>query len=337
MAKTGKNIKYLMIFMGSLWFIRISQVTRVNNMAYSFDWMSKDEVISEIFNKYDTALTGELAPDQLQALHVDIRDGGISLAQVEASISEVCATDSCDKNELHDVLNEMDRRYFLVRDLQWEFNMLDRERKGTISERNARFLFQAVHDDFFSQKRWLKFLRSRAAPGSEISFAEIEVPLCNIPTLDWIEEEREEEEREKDELLRMKQKKEMEKVAERKKGEERAQFEQEAERRRQEAAKRKKVEEEARKRAEEEERKYRLQKEEEAKDLLKREDEAKKLLEEEERRLEEERLRREEDGKRKQEEEEKRREEEEAQQKWKKEELLKQQQLEREKEEKGKT
>jgi len=72
-----------------------------------------------------------------------------------------------------DVLNEMDRRYFLVRDLRWEFAMLDRERKGTISERSARFLFQAIHDDFFSQRRWVKFLRSRIAPGSEISFAEM--------------------------------------------------------------------------------------------------------------------------------------------------------------------
>lgn len=304
-------------------------------MAFAFEWMSKDEVISQTFHKYDPTFTGELTAEKLQALHAEIRDGGISLPQVKASISEVCATDTCDKDELCDVLNEMDRRYFLVRDLRWEFAMLDRERKGTISERSARFLFQAVHDDFFSQKRFVKFLRSRAAPGTEISFAEIEVPLCNIPTLDWLDEEKEDEEREKEELMRRKQEKEQEKEEAKKRAEAKAKLEQEADRRKKEAAKRKQAEEEARKKAEEEERKQRLQEAKDAQERSKRKEEEKKLLEKQQRELEEEKSRLEEEEMRKQEEERKRKEEEEAQQKWKKEELLRQQQLEREKEEEG--
>jgi len=302
-------------------------------MAY--EWISKDEVLSRTFNKYDTSFTGELSAQELQSLHAEIRDGGISLAQVKASISEVCATDACDKEELFDVLNEMDRRYFLVRDLKWEFAMLDTERKGTISERSAKFLFQAVHDDFFSQRRWVKFLRSRAAPGSEISFAEIEVPLCNIPSLDWLEEEREDEEKEKEEHLRKKKEREQEKENARKKAEAKAQLEQEAEKRKQEAAKRRRAEEEARRKSEENEKKRRLQEAKLAEEQLKLEEEERKLQEMKEKEEGEERKRKEEEELKKQEEERKRREEEEAQQKWKKEELLRQQQLEREKEEKG--
>ena len=169
--------------------------------------ISKEEALTEIFNRFDKDFTGELRAEQLQELHASIRDGGISAPQVQATIEAVCAAETCDKRELFDVLNEMDRRYFLVRDLQWEFAMLDRENKGTISEREARFLFQAVHDDFFSHRRWLKFLRSRAAPGSGISFAEIEVPLCDIPTLDWLDEERQDEDKEKEGALRRKQEK----------------------------------------------------------------------------------------------------------------------------------
>lgn len=176
-------------------------------MAAIMEWISKEEALTDIFNRFDKDFTGELRAEQLQELHASIRDGGISVPQVQASIEAVCAAETCDKQELFDVLNEMDRRYFLVRDLQWEFAMLDRENKGTISEREARFLFQAVHDDFFSHRRWLKFLRSRAAPGSGISFAEIEVPLCDIPTLDWLDEERQDEDKEKEGALRRKQEK----------------------------------------------------------------------------------------------------------------------------------
>lgn len=301
----------------------------------AFEWTSRDEVITHTFNKYDTSFTGELTAEKLQALHAEIRDGGISIPQIRASIAEVCATDTCDKDELYDVLNEMDRRYFLVRDLRWEFSMLDRERKGTISEKSAKFLFQAVHDDFFSQRRWVKFLRSRAAPGSEISFAEIEVPLCNIPTLDWLEEEKEEEEREKDELFRKKQQKEQEKEAAKKKSEAKAKLEQEAEKRKLEATKRREAEEAARRKAEEDEKKRRLQLAKDAEELRKLEEEERRLREKEAKEWEEEKKRKEEEEIKKQEEERKRKEEEEAQQKWKKEELLRQQQLEKEKEEKG--
>lgn len=46
--------------------------------------------------------------------------------------------DSCEPSELFDLLQEMDRRYFLVQDLRWEFALLDREQKDLISEDQAR-------------------------------------------------------------------------------------------------------------------------------------------------------------------------------------------------------
>ncbi|XP_032220339.2 trichohyalin [Nematostella vectensis] len=299
----------------------------------AFDFMTKSEAFSRVFDKYDTNFLGELTAEQLQQLHAEFRDGGVSLAQVKASIREVCATETCDKDELFDVLNEVDRRYFLARDLSWEFAMIDREQKGTISERSARFLFQAVHDDFFSPKRFAKFLRSRAAPGTGVSFAEIEVPLCDIPTLDWLEEEKEDEDRQKEELLKLQR--EEERLAEeaRKKAEAKARFEQEAERRRREAEKRKAEEEEARRKADELEKIKRQQEDEERLKNQRLDEERKKLEEEEAYLMEEERKRKEEVEKKREEEERKKREEEEAAQKWKKEELLRQQQLEREKEE----
>ena len=159
----------------------------------------QEDITDVIFNKYCTDGAQGLNLEQIQALHDSIRPGGISLRQVKASLTTVCGDEfeSCDREDLLDVLKEMDRRYFLVQDLQWEFALLDRQRKDAISENDAKFLFKMVHGDFFSSRRWSRFLKSRTVPGTDISFSEIEVELCDIPTVDWIEEVLEEEEREK--------------------------------------------------------------------------------------------------------------------------------------------
>lgn len=311
-------------------------IKTINNMAAMTDWISKEEALTDIFNRFDTDLSGELTAEQLQELHAGLRDGGISLPQVEASIEAICAAETCDRQELFDVLNEMDRRYYLVRDLRWEFSMLDRENKGTISEREARFLFEAVHDDFFSNRRWLKFLRSRAAPGSGISFAEVEVPLCDIPTMDWLDEEKQDEDKAKEEALRRKQEKERAEEEAKKAAENKAKLEKEAARRRGDAARRKADAEAAKKKAEQEELERKAREEEEERNRQKYEEEMNKLSEEEAKLREEEERLRQEDAKRLEEEERKKREQEEAAQKWKKEELLRQQELEREREERGK-
>lgn len=304
-------------------------------MAEMFDIVTKEEAITQVFGRYDTKFSGELTAQQLQELHADIRDGGISLPQVEASINAVCACDTCDRQELLDVLNEMDRRYFLVRDLQWEFAMLDREQTGTISERDAKFLFQAVHDEYFSKRRWMKFLRNRVAPGTRLSFAEIEVPLCDIPTIDWLEEDKEEEDKERQDYLRAKAEKEKAEEEKRKRKQLKEKMMKEQLKRKEEAAKRRAEEDEARRRAKEEEEVQKLELKKAQAERMKEEEEARRRAEEDAKKEEEENKRREEEERQREEELRKRREEEEAAQKWKKEELRRQQELERQKLEQG--
>ena len=48
----------------------------------------------------------------------------------------------------------------------------------------CRFLFEAVHGKMFSVSKWQRFLRSRVLSDAPISFAEIEVELCDLPTPD---------------------------------------------------------------------------------------------------------------------------------------------------------
>ncbi|KAJ8306396.1 hypothetical protein KUTeg_016941 [Tegillarca granosa] len=139
------------------------------------------KVLLDVFKNYDTAGKGELTPIQVQILHGDLRMGGISLPQVLASIKYVCASDNVVPSELYDLLQEMDRRYFLMNDLRWEFSMMDRNNSDTISEEQARWFVQAMHGRHFSKNRWENLIRSRSVPGSGISLAEIEVLLCDIP------------------------------------------------------------------------------------------------------------------------------------------------------------
>ena len=60
----------------------------------------------------------------------------------------------------------------------------------------SRWFVQMVHGDLFSKRKWETFLRLRAVPGSGVTFAEIEVMLCNIPSMEELLEEEEEERRE---------------------------------------------------------------------------------------------------------------------------------------------
>lgn len=59
----------------------------------------------------------------------------------------VCAShDSCSEEELYGLLQEMDRRYFLLQDLRWEFSLLDKDQKDTITENQARYIY---NDNYF--------------------------------------------------------------------------------------------------------------------------------------------------------------------------------------------
>ena len=121
----------------------------------------------------------------LQQIFQELRPANnLSLRQIEASIETVCFCKLCFNEEVLDVLNEMDRRYFLMKDLEWEFSMLDRERKQTITETEAEFLFSGIHGENATNK-WQKFLSERKIPGSRVALAEMEVLLCD-PKEDFV-------------------------------------------------------------------------------------------------------------------------------------------------------
>ncbi|KAK7100159.1 trichohyalin-like [Littorina saxatilis] len=242
----------------------------------------RKQVLQHVFQKYDAQHKGELTPIQLQILHGDLRMGGISLPQVQACIKYTCVGEHCQMSELYDLLQEMDRRYFLIQDVRWEYSMLDRESKDTISVEQARWLVQAVHGKYFSKRKWERFLKSRAVPGSGVGFAEVEVMLCDIPSKTDAEDERRLTEQDEDEKLR--KRKEFEDALAKEK--EKMKQEKEDQHKRKQNAK-DQEEEDRRKRRDDEEQRRRLEEAERLRREQEEEEERLRKVEEEERKRKE--------------------------------------------------
>lgn len=155
---------------------------------------SESEEVASLLSAYmeTNGTTFErITATELQKIYHNIRPGNsISLRQVTAAIETVCFCDLCLQDEVLDVLNEIDRRSFLMRDLEWEFEMLDREKRGTITEDQACFLLKAIHGKS-AVKKCENFLSSRPQPGSRVSLQEIEVLLCDSPELELSDEDEE--------------------------------------------------------------------------------------------------------------------------------------------------
>ena len=74
----------------------------------------RQTIVDYIYNNHDTEDEFGLSPKQLQRIFKELRNANLNLSQIEASANYVCSCPPmCDKDELLDVLQEMDRRYFL--------------------------------------------------------------------------------------------------------------------------------------------------------------------------------------------------------------------------------
>ena len=123
---------------------------------------------------------------EVARLYSSLRYDGVSSKQLNAAVSKVCtgsleSESSIKKHELAQLLPELDRRYFIVQGARWEFAFLDRYKRGEISEKDALFLFKAVHGSRFVMQSWETFLEERDHQGSKVTWEELELPLCDIP------------------------------------------------------------------------------------------------------------------------------------------------------------
>lgn len=118
-----------------------------------------------------------ITAEHLQRLYHELRPlNELSLQQTKAAIQTVCYCELCLEEEILDVLQEMDRRSFLMKDLEWEFAMLAGSNSNLITQEQAAFLCRCYCGDEFTEK-WNSFVSNRAE-NSLVTLSEIELILC---------------------------------------------------------------------------------------------------------------------------------------------------------------
>ena len=137
------------------------------------------KMVNYLMSLYLSHIDGdEITPRQLQLIYQELRpQNSLSLRQIKAAVETVCLCSLCFKDEVFEVLKEMDRRYCILRDLEWEFHFLNRERRNSISSEDAMFLLKALHGDE-ATRIWQRFTSTRELQNSRVTLAEIEIFLC---------------------------------------------------------------------------------------------------------------------------------------------------------------
>ncbi|XP_070559138.1 trichohyalin-like isoform X2 [Ptychodera flava] len=156
--------------------------------------------LDAIYTILDPMFQGYITVQQLKDFHEAIYFSSIDKDQVSAAVEQVCGEDAdekCTREHFMPVLLEMERRKSLEQKLLWDFKALDTTGTSTISVKDALLLFRATHEEKFSISTWRKFMKSRDFSSDPVSFHEIRMWLCSIPTGDPMTESEFQEEKEK--------------------------------------------------------------------------------------------------------------------------------------------
>lgn len=139
-----------------------------------------------LFEMLDTDFKGHLTVEEVQLFDESTFFDSLDLLQILASIKTVYGDENgmVTREKFGHLLREMERRRQLEEKVSWDFKALDMDKDGRISLQSALFLFKTVHGHNFSIKLWNSFLSSRHRPEDEVSFDEIRLFLCNIPTFE---------------------------------------------------------------------------------------------------------------------------------------------------------
>eukprot|EP00112_Aurelia_sp_Birch-Aquarium-sp1_P023582 Seg708.6 transcript_id=Seg708.6/GoldUCD/mRNA.D3Y31 product="hypothetical protein" protein_id=Seg708.6/GoldUCD/D3Y31 len=150
----------------------------------SIRFLSKEQLIEEAIRRFGICYDEILMPIEVIKIYDAIQpENEITLRQVEAATRQITDQEFCSKDDLIDILQDLDRRNFLLRDFKWEFEFLDYKQSGCIPEDRGYFLFCAVHGKNLKHI-WDEFISERKEPKMAISFDEISTILCDVMVAD---------------------------------------------------------------------------------------------------------------------------------------------------------
>lgn len=138
-----------------------------------------------MFDLLDIPSRGYLTIDQLQEFQAEVYFAPLDVQQIEAAITTVCGRKAggiCAKENFGSVVEELGRRVLLEESVGWDFKCLDVTGCGRISLSSTLLLFKCIHGEHFSLGTWENFLSSRPKSCSDVSFDEVKLWLCDLPT-----------------------------------------------------------------------------------------------------------------------------------------------------------
>jgi len=141
---------------------------------------SPDDPISSVVARFTDAESGDLSAQDIGFIMDMVHpENTLTVQHIAATLNELCDAGSCHRSDLERVLLDLRRRTDLLHRLEWDFSLLDTERRGSIPEARAKHLFRAVHGKDW-EAMWMSFASNRKYPSSLVSLGEMEIALCNL-------------------------------------------------------------------------------------------------------------------------------------------------------------
>ena len=169
-----------------------SYLARLSKIVFSEDlWFLSSGLNNEFSLRLSSrAEGGELSVKNCQYLLKDVRRLEVSQFLIKLQYREHCEDeDNCTNREFSALLKGLEEIGKEVADLQWKFRQLAGYHVDSISENNARFIFQVKHCEEFGEIVFQNFLTSRRQATARVVWSEIEESIYSLsPELEMIRE-----------------------------------------------------------------------------------------------------------------------------------------------------
>ncbi|KAI6649563.1 Hydrocephalus-inducing protein [Oopsacas minuta] len=166
-------------------------IARLTKIAFSEDlWFLSSGLNNEFGLTFSSrSEAGLLSVKNCQRLLRDVRRLDMSTFLIRQKFRENCKEEeSCSYTEFSSLLKVLDRVGKEVEDLQWKFRQLAGYHVDSVSQHNARFIFQVKHGEEFGEIVFQNFLTSRLE-NSRVFWSEIEESIYSLsPELEMIRE-----------------------------------------------------------------------------------------------------------------------------------------------------
>ena len=169
-----------------------SYLTRLSKIVFSEDlWFLSSGLNNEFGLTFlSRAEGGQLSVKNCHRLLKTVRRLEVSQFLIKLHYKEHCdAEDNCTIKEFFVLLRSLEEVGKEVEDLQWKYRQLAGYHVDSVSENNARFIFQVKHGEEFGEIVFQNFLTSRLQTTPRVCWPEIEESIYSLsPELEMIRE-----------------------------------------------------------------------------------------------------------------------------------------------------